>query len=158
MTDVRCDENVLNLTVLGIFIRCMYVNAHLMSLILGGHAHESIIMASNCVINFHFPSVCVLMSISAAYVTIGSYISRVSTNYTFAIVDKGRYTENMSVIGEPGHVAVRLQLLEMSSITTPNQTISNVCTRYNILRALLKNIGDFYRYATMKRFSTVIAC
>ena len=25
---------------------------------------------------------------------------------------------------------VRLQLLEMSSITTPNQTILNVCTRY----------------------------
>ena len=41
VTDVRCDENVLNLTVLGIFIRYMYVNAHLMSLILGGHARES---------------------------------------------------------------------------------------------------------------------
>ena len=42
MTDVCCDENVLNLTVLGIFIRYMYVNAHLMSLILGVHARESI--------------------------------------------------------------------------------------------------------------------
>ena len=29
VTDVLCDENVLNLTVLGIFIRYMYVNAHL---------------------------------------------------------------------------------------------------------------------------------
>ena len=84
----------------------------------------------------YFPSVCALMSISAAYVTIGSYISRVSTNYTFAIVYKGRHTKEMSVIDESAHVAVRLQLLEMSSITTPNQTISNVCTRYNILRAL----------------------
>ena len=97
-------------------------------------------MASNCVVVFHFPSVCVivfdLMSISAAYVTIGSYISRVSTNYTFATVYKGRHTKEMSVIDEPVHVAVRLQLLEMSSITTANQTISNVCTRYNILRAL----------------------
>ena len=92
-------------------------------------------MASNCVVVFHFPSVCVLMSISAAYVTIGSYISCMSTNYTFAIVYKGRHTKEMSVIDEPAHVAVRLQLLEMSSITTPNQTISNVCTRYNILRA-----------------------
>ena len=53
------------------------------------------------------------------------------------------------------HVAVRLQLLEMSSITTPN----HVCTRYNVLKALfMKNIGDFYRSATMKKFSTVIAC
>ena len=85
---------------------------------------------------FHFPSVCVLMSISAAYVTIGSYISRMSTNYTFAIVYKGRHTKEMSVIDEPAHVAVRLQLLEMSSVKIPNQTISNVCTRYNILRAL----------------------
>ena len=118
-------------------------------------------MASNCVVVFHFPSVRVLMSISAAYVTIGSYISRVSTNYTFATVYRGRHTKEMSVIDEPAHVAVRLQLLEMSlsSITTLNQTISNVCTRYNILRALFrKNIGDFYRSATMKKFSTVIAC
>ena len=93
-------------------------------------------MASNCVVVFHFPSVYVLMSISAAYVTIGSYMSRVSTNYKFAIVYKGRHTKEMPVIDEPAHVAVRLQLLEMCSITTPNQTISNVCTRYNILRAL----------------------
>ena len=58
-------------------------------------------MASNCVIVFHFPSVCVLMSISAAYVKIGSYISRVSTNYTFATVYKGKHTKEMSVIDEP---------------------------------------------------------
>ena len=90
-------------------------------------------MASNCVVDFHFPSLCVSMSISAAYVTIGSYISRVSTNYSFA---KGRHTKEMTVIDEPAHVAVRLQLLEMSYIITPNQTISSVYTRYNILRAL----------------------
>ena len=58
-------------------------------------------MASNCVVLFHFPSVCVLMSISAAYVMIGSYISRVSTNYTFATVYKGRHIKEMSVIDEP---------------------------------------------------------
>ena len=86
-----------------------------------------------------FIGVCIvfdLMSISAVYVTFGSCISRVSTNYTFATVYKGRHTKEMSVIDEPAHVAVRMQLLEMSSITTANQTISNVCTRYNILRAL----------------------
>ena len=77
-------------------------------------------MASNCVVVFHFPSGCVLMSISAAYVTIGSYILPVSTNYTLAIVYKGRNTKEMSVIDEPAHVAVRLQLLQISSITTPN--------------------------------------
>ena len=54
-------------------------------------------MASSCVVVFHFPSVCVLMSISAAYVTIGSYISRMSTNYTFATV----HTNEMLVIDEP---------------------------------------------------------
>ena len=93
-------------------------------------------MTSNCVDVFHFPSVCALMSISAAYVTIDSYISHVSTNYTFATVYKGKHTKEMLVIDEPAHVAVWVQLLEISSITTPNQTISNVCTRYNILRAL----------------------
>ena len=82
-------------------------------------------MALDCVVVFHFPLVCVLMP-TAAYVTIGSYISRVSTNYTFATVYKGRHTKEMLVIDEPAHAAVRLQLLEMSSITTPNQTISNV--------------------------------
>ena len=57
------------------------------------------------------------------------------------------------------HVAVRLQLIEMSSITTSNQTILNVCIRYNILELFFrKNIGNFYPSATMKKFSTVIAC
>ena len=129
---------------LGIFIR--YVNVHLMSLIIAGQACESIWLQTELSL------VRVLISISAAYVTIGSYISRVSTNYTFATVYKGRHTKEMSVIDEPAHIAVRLQLLEMSSITTPNQTISNVCTRYNILRALFrKNFGDFYRSADNER-------
>ena len=57
-------------------------------------------MASNCVVVFHFPSVCVLMSILAAYVTIGSYISCVSTYYTFATVYKGRHTKERSVIDD----------------------------------------------------------
>ena len=58
-------------------------------------------MASNCVVVFHFLSVCVLMSISAASMTIGNYISRVSTNYTFATEYKGRHTKDMSIIDEP---------------------------------------------------------
>ena len=39
-------------------------------------------------------------------------------------------TLEMSVSDEPAHVAVGMQLLEMSSNTTAIQTISNVCTRY----------------------------
>ena len=61
-----------------------------------------------------------------------------ATNYTFANVYKGRHTKEMLVIDETVHVAARLQLLEMSSITTPNQTISNVCTRYSFQRALFR--------------------
>ena len=71
-------------------------------------------MASNGVVVFHFPSVYVLMSISAAYVTIGSYI---------------------------GACQPITHLLQF--------------TREDTLK---KNIGDFYRSATMKKFSTVIAC
>ena len=55
----KCPE--FYLTVLGIFIR--YVNSHLNVLNIrwtGTWKH----MASNCVVIFHFPSVCVLMSIS----------------------------------------------------------------------------------------------
>ena len=37
------------------------------------------------------------------------------------------FTKGISVIDESVHVAVGLQLLEMSSITKLNQIISNVC-------------------------------
>ena len=67
-------------------------------------------------------SVCNIINFALAYVRIGSYIVHVY---------KGRHTtKKMSVINESSHVAVMLQLLEMSSISTPNQTILNVCTRY----------------------------
>ena len=64
---------------------------------------------------------CNIINFALAYVTIGSYIVH---------VNKGRHTKKMLVINESAHVAVMLQLLEMSSITTTNQTISNVCTGY----------------------------
>ena len=39
---------------------------------------------------------------------------------------------------------ITFQLLEMCSITTPNETISNICTRYTFQRDFFaKNIGDF---------------
>ena len=46
----------------------------------------------------------------------------------------------MSVIYQSGHVAITFQLLEMSSITTPNQTISNIRTRYKFFN---ENVSDF---------------
>ena len=53
------------------------------------------------------------------------------------------------------HVAVKLQLLEMSSITTPN----HVCTRYNILRAIFyEKYWRFLPICHNQKFSTVIAC
>ena len=94
-------------------------------------------MASICVVVFSLPvGMCIDVNFILAYVTIGSYILHVSTNYSFATVYKGRHTKEMSVIDEPAHVAVWLQLLEMSSITTLNQTISNVCIRYIFQRTL----------------------
>ena len=139
------------LTVLGISIR--YVNAHLMSLILGGHAHESIYSFRLCC-RFSLPiGVC----IDAYFSCLRDDWQLQSTNYTFATVYKGRHTKEMSVIDEPAHVAVRLQLLETSSITTPNQTIS-MFEQGTIFKELFlrKNIGGFYQSATMKKFSAVI--
>ena len=88
--------------------------------IYGGHACEAHGFKLCCC--FSLPvDVCIDVNFILAYVTIGSYISCVSTNYTYATVYKGRHTNEMLVIDEPAHVAVRLQLLETSSITTPNQ-------------------------------------
>ena len=103
-------------------------------------------------------SVCIDANFILAYPTIGSYISRMATNYSFATVYKGRHIKEMLVINETALVSVRLQLLEMSSIITPNQTILNVCTRYSFQRAFLGKYGDFYRSSIMKKFSMVIAC
>ena len=42
--------------------------------------------------------------------------------------------KKMSIIYQSAHVAITFQLLEMSSITTPNQTISNIHTRCNFFK------------------------
>ena len=75
--------------------------------------------------------VCIDVNFILAYAMIGSYISRRATNYTIATVYKGRDIKEILVIDEAAHVAVELQLHEMSSITTPNQTIWSVFTRYS---------------------------
>ena len=73
---------------------------------------------------------------------------------------KDTVNKQMSLIEEPVHVAVRMQLLEMSSIMTLNQTISNVCTRsvFQGFFFVRKNIGDFCNLPMMKKFSTMSAC
>ena len=74
-------------------------------LIFGGHACESTWLQS--VLLFSLPiGVCIDVNFILAYVTIGSFILRVSTNYTFATVYKGRHTKEMSFIDEPLHVAI----------------------------------------------------
>ena len=53
-------------------------------------------------------------------------------------------TKEMMVIEEPANVAVGMQLLELSSITSLNQTILNVCTRYSFKEfPFSKTIGNF---------------
>ena len=67
--------------------------------------------------------VCFDVNFILAYVMIGSYISHMATNYTFATVYKGRHIKEMLGFDETAHVAVGLQLLEMSSITIPKPPI-----------------------------------
>ena len=76
--------------------------------------------------------VCIDVNFSCLRDDLQLHLARVNQLHIY----KGRHTKEMSVIDEHAHVAVRLQLLEMSSFTTPNQTILNVRIRYNILRPL----------------------
>ena len=80
---------------------------------------------------------CIDVNLILGYMTIGSYVLRVSIYYKEDTV-----TEEMLVIDVSAHVAVGLQWLEMSSITTLNQT--NVCTRYIFKEFFFirKNIGN----------------
>ena len=60
--------------------------------------------------------------------------------------------KKMSVMNESVHVAIDFLLLEMSSITTPNQTIWNVCTRYIFQRVfLLRKISAILPICIMKK-------
>ena len=61
-------------------------------------------------------SVCIDVNFILAYVTIGSYVLHALAS----VYKRSTVTEEMPIIEEPEHVAVRLELLEISSITTPN--------------------------------------
>ena len=63
--------------------------------------------------------------------------------------------KKMLVIIQSAHVAITFQLLEMSSITTPNQIISNIHSRYKFSR---KNISDFTNLHNEKKSSLEVPC
>ena len=134
----HCNKNVLNLILLCweqytcSFIR--YINEHLDIWWTCMWKH----MASNCVvIFFNSRLVCVLMLISFWPTWRLAVMSHACQLITHLQLFTRKYTEikDMPVIDEPAHIAVGLQLLEMSSITTP---ISNVCTRYIYKEFLLR--------------------
>ena len=62
-----------------------------------------------------------------AYMMIDSYVNSLSTHLQL---------KKMSVMYESVHVEITFHLLEISSITTPNQTILNIRTRYIFQRGL----------------------
>ena len=65
----------------------------------------------------------------------------------------------MSVMYQSVLVLITFQLLEMSSFTTPNQTISNICTRYIFSKSFYrKNIGDFTDLHNEKKINLEISC
>ena len=83
-----------------------------------------------------------------AFVTICSYHvmswACQLNNYTLATKENVRNVQS-------AHVAITFQLLEMSSITTANQTISNICTRYFFQRCFRENIRDLNDLHTEKK-------
>ena len=143
MTNVRRDENVLNYISLCyvqyscIFIR--YVNAYL-----------NIRWTRMWKHNF---KLCRCFFISSWCVYWCQFHSGLRDNWQLYIAHgnqlqicnclQGKTHYKMLVIDETAHVAVRLKLLEMGSITTPNQTISIVCRRYSFQRAFKEKYGDF---------------
>ena len=52
--------------------------------------------------------------------------------------------KKMSVIYQSAHVAITLQLLEMSSITTHNQRILNIRTRYKFFKEKYQRFTDLH--------------
>ena len=57
----------------------------------------------------------------------------------------------MLVIYESAHVAITFQLLEMSSITIPNQTNSNIRTRYIFQRVFWEKKSVILPICIMKK-------
>ena len=95
-------------------------------LIFGGHECESTSLQT-VLLFFYFPSACVLMLISVCRLAVLSHECQIITHLQL-FTREDTFTKVISVIDESVHVAVVLQLLEMSSIAKLNQTISNVCT------------------------------
>ena len=69
-----------------------------------------------------------------AYVMIGSYVSLITH----------LQLKKTSVIHQSSHVAITFHLLDMSSITTPNQTISNIRMRYKFFKEKYQRFTDLH--------------
>ena len=83
-----------------------------------------------------------------AYVMMGSYVLCVNSLITHLQLKK------MSVIYESAHVAITFQQLEMGSITTPNQLISNIRTRYIFQGVFLRKISAILPICIMKKIKS----
>ena len=92
-----------------------------------------------------FLSACVLMLISfwpTWRLAVMSHTCQLITQLQL-FTRKDTVTKENVETKEPANVVVGLQLLELSSITTLNQTILNVRTRYTFKEFLFsKNIGN----------------
>ena len=90
-----------------------------------------------------------------AFVTICSYHvmswACQLNNYTLATEENVRNVQS-------AHVAITFQLLKMSSITTANQTISNICTRYFFQRCFRENIRNLNDLYTEKKNNLEVSC
>ena len=75
-----------------------------------------------------------------AYVMMCSYVLCLRVNSLITHLQ----LKKMSVKYQSAYVVITFQLLAMSSITTPNQTISNIRTRYKFFK---EKYQRFYRYA-----------
>ena len=88
----RCVKNILNnLTALGAIFMHFHQICEMHILIFGGHACESTWLHTMLLFLLLRVGLCIEVNFILAYTTIGSYVSRMSTYFTFATVYKGRH-------------------------------------------------------------------
>ena len=110
-------------------------------LIFGGDACESFFVFTSCRLVYW----CVRDDLQSCLVGVNSLITHLQL-------------KKMSVMYVSAHVAITFQLLEMSSITTLNQTILNICTRYIFERFFLGKISAILPICIMKKINLEVLC
>ena len=66
--------------------------------------------------------------------------------------------KKISVMYESAHVAITFQLLEMSSITTSNHTVSNIRTRFIFQRVFLRKISAILPICITQKINLEVSC